>query len=428
MSDGHPISLIYCAKDGKLLEDPDLWAIGMNGSQVEIADQSWIDLPAGGQLITLPGRFPLGFNERSGEIEVIEEVAEQRVQAVAAILPVGLTRSLLPGYESHQQLQLPLFGYTAVGSQKGQLKVAALKTDADLKWNPIYYNTSDLPQLVARKQKQFSNNRILIQLGKCALEYHCLTAQNIFYRRWEAGIPVSPYCNANCLGCISEQPAECCPAPQSRISFIPSQTEVVDLAVTHLESAAEGIISFGQGCEGEPTLQKVLLQDSIRTIRQKTTKGTININSNGGNFDAVQRIVDAGLDSIRISLFSALPESYNWYHRPKDYQLMHVKQAAQYASEHGVAVAINLLLFPGFTNQSDQTEALADFIATTGVKQLQLRNLNLDPDKMDDRLNSNELPSNELPSNELPSICDWLNHLTAKFPELVIGNYTRPKG
>ena len=125
----------------------------------------------------------------NGELEV---VAADGIAAVAAILPVGYTRCLLPGYEIESLTELPLMGYTAVGATGGQLKVAALKTDEDLKWNPSYYNTPDLPRLIAKQQKRFPANRILAQLAKCALEYHCLTAQNIFYQRWEAGIPVSP--------------------------------------------------------------------------------------------------------------------------------------------------------------------------------------------------------------------------------------------
>jgi pyruvate-formate lyase-activating enzyme len=412
------ISLIYINQDGELLEEPELLAMGTNGRQVEIADQTWLDLPAGGQLVALPGRLPVGFNPISGEVEVVDEIGGEKVTAVAAILPVGLTRCLLPGYEIQEYIELPLFGYTAAGSQNDRLKVAALQTDDDLKWNPIYYNTPDLPRLVARKKQNFPKNRILDKLGKCALDYHCLTAQNIFYGRWEAGIPVSPRCNARCLGCISRQPAECCPSPQDRIPFVPTRAEVVDLTVTHLESAAEGIVSFGQGCEGEPSLEKELLVDSIKQIRAGTAKGTINMNTNAGDFEAMRRLIDAGLDSVRISLFSARPENYNWYHRPNGYQLEDVKHSAKYAADYGAMAAVNLLFFPGFSNQREETEALYDFIAATGVKQVQIRNLNLDPEKLAEKVRD----------EEPPGVDEWLADLKARFPGLLIGNYTRPKG
>ncbi|HEX3043358.1 MAG TPA: radical SAM protein, partial [Bacillota bacterium] len=412
---------------GNLGIDPELTAVGCNGDQVEPADASWIDLPPGGELLLLPGRLPLGYSQKSGEIEVVEAVNGKEVIAVAAILPVGLTRCLLPGYEIKTKQELPLYGYTAVGSQNGRLKVAALETDAALKWNPVYYNTRDLPQLVARKQKLFPKNRILRQLAKCALDYHCLTAQNIFYLRWEAGIPVSPGCNADCLGCISKQPAECCPAPQNRIQFIPTEQEVVELAAPHLIEAPEAIISFGQGCEGEPSLQRELLRRSIQTIRRQTGAGTINMNTNAGDSEAIMDLTGAGLDSIRVSLFSAIPENYNWYHRPQGYQLADVKKSLKKATASGVMGAVNLLLFPGFTNQLVETEALVEFIAETGVKQLQLRNLNLDPEKLREKINGRGDGRKGDSRIALTPISEWILNLKNRFPELLIGNYSRPK-
>lgn len=406
------INLVYIDRNGDFIEDAELTAVGLNGHQVEIADDSWGDLPVGAEIMALPGRLPLGYDNSTTEVNVVDDVT-----AVAAILPMGHTRTLLPAYEIEQEQELPLFGYTAVGAVEGQLKVAAIKTDEELKWNPIYYNTSDLPKLIQERQSEFSDNRLLGQLAKCALEYHCLTAQNIFYRRWEAGIPVSPKCNADCLGCISLQPSECCPSPQSRIGFTPKIREVVELAVSHLEKASEAIVSFGQGCEGEPSLQRELLATSIREIRNQTSKGTININTNAGYVESIRESVNAGLNSIRVSLFSAISKHYDWYHRPKGYSINEVKQSLKYASDHGLMVAINLLFFPGFTNQPRETEALYDLIGATGVKQVQLRNLNLDPEKLFDTLTD----------EELPDIGSWLSLLRQSFPKLLIGNYSIPK-
>ncbi len=408
------VSLIYSDKNGNLQIDQDLLAIGINGRQVEIADQTWVDLPAGGELLLLPGRLPLGFNKVDGQVEAVEGVT-----AVAAILPMGYTRMLLPGYETDKFQELPLFGYTAVGAVDGKIRAAAIKTDEQLKWNPIYYNTTDLPRLTDQMKQQYPKNRILSQLAKCALEYHCLTAQNIFYQRWEAGIPVSPRCNADCLGCISKQPAECCPSPQSRIDFIPEEGEIVELAVGHLDEAPDGIISFGQGCEGEPSLQKDLLVKAMKTVRRKTAKGTININSNAGYTEAIKTFSDSGLDNIRVSLFSAISEHYDWYHRPQGYRLANVRESLQYASSNNLRVALNLLFFPGFSNQPQETAALKELIAVTGIHQIQLRNLNIDPEKMASVINN----ANE----ELPTVVDWINDLQRDFPELQIGNYTKPR-
>lgn len=414
MSTKLEIALVYMDGNGNLQTDPDLLAVGFNGRQVEVADESWVDLPSGGELLLLPNRLPLGFNEIDNQVEVVEGVT-----AVAAILPMGYTRALLPGYEISESQELPLFGYTAVGAVGGRLKVAALKTDEQLKWNPVYYNTTDLGRLTEEMIRQFPKNRILKQLAKCALEYHCLTAQNLFYRRWEAGIPVSPYCNADCLGCISKQPAECCPAPQSRIDFIPEEREIVELGVGHLAEAPDGIISFGQGCEGEPSLQKELLTQALRAIRVETSKGTININSNAGYTEAIKALIDSGLDSIRVSLFSAIPEHYNWYHRPQGYSLANVRESLQYATANNLRVAINLLLYPGFSNQNKETVALKELIAATGIHQIQLRNLNIDPEKIALMVDGND--------DELPTIKEWIDDLQQNFPALQIGSYTKPR-
>lgn len=410
------IHLLYTDQEGSLCEDPDLLAVGVNGCQVEVADDAWIDLPAGAEVVSLPGRLPLGYQEASGMVEVVEGEPGSATTAVAALLPMGFTRCLLPGYELENETALPLFGYAAVGSTDGRVKVAALKTDAELKWNPAYYNTGDLSRLIAETQEAFPSNRIVWQLAGCAREYHCLTAQNIFYRRWEAGIPVSPQCNADCRGCISLQAAQCCPAPQARIDFVPTVPEVVELAVRHLATAPEAIVSFGQGCEGEPSLQYPLLASAIREIRRQTANGTLNMNSNAGNFEAVQTIVNAGLDSIRVSLFSADAGHYNWYHRPRGYQLADVVNSLKYAADRGLMVALNLLFYPGFTNQARETEALFQLLATTGVGQVQIRNLNIDPEKL----------TGLLGMEELPTVAEWLARLKKEFPQLRIGNYSIP--
>ena len=149
-----------------------------------------------------------------------------------------------------------------------------------------------------RTVKELKGNRIAEHLGNCSLEWHCCTAQNLFYRRWEAGIPASPVCNANCFGCISLQPAECCESPQSRIKFRPTPEEIAEVGIYHLQTAPEGIISFGQGCEGEPSLAADNIAAGIGIIRKATDKGQININTNAGYTEGIRKIVDAGLDTM----------------------------------------------------------------------------------------------------------------------------------
>ena len=123
------------------------------------------------------------------------------------------------------------------------------------------------------------------------------------------------------------------------------------------------------------------------------------------------------MDSIRVSLFSAIAENYNWYHRPEGYLLADVKESLQYATKAGLMVSLNYLFYPGVSNQSLETKALYEFIAETDIQQLQLRNLNLDPEKL----------AEKVIQEELPTVLQWLTGLKKKFPKLLIGNYSRPK-
>ncbi|MCL6612696.1 MAG: radical SAM protein, partial [Peptococcaceae bacterium] len=279
------------------------------------------------------------------------------------------------------------------------------------------YNTQELPGLVEKLLAELPGNRIARQLSRCALEYGCFTAQNIFYARWEGGIPVSRSCNAGCLGCISLQPAECCPSPQARIDFTPSVEEVAELGTRHLERAEEAIISFGQGCEGEPTMAGELIRDALLKIRDKTGCGTVNINTNAGNTGALKTLCRSGLDSIRVSLISAREEVYNAYHRPRGYGLADVRASIRTAVQAGVYTSLNLLVLPGLTDRAEEMEALAGLIRETGVHMVQLRNLNIDPDCLFAGL---PRPKGEIAG--IPGLIDALR----KVPGLEVGNFSRP--
>ena len=338
---------------------------------------------------------------------------------MGALLPQGYTRTLLPAFMNQEGADsLPLFGYSAVFAQDGELYVAAVPTDEDYKWNPRFFNTDELAELVEGLKNKFPENRLLKQLGHCALEYGCFTAQNIFYHRWEGGIPVSPVCNARCLGCISLQPSECCPSPQSRLTFVPTVQEVVELAVHHLQEAEDGIISFGQGCEGDPSMQAELIAEAITEIRRQTSNGTINMNTNAGNTEGIKKIVDAGIDSLRVSLNSGTDAVYNAYYRPTNYTLDNVRQSLRYAADHGVYTYLNLLTFPGINDCADEVESLLQLVQDCGVKAIQVRNLNIDPETMK--------PILALLQGEPLGVPAFLEILEEQLPQVAIGNYTKP--
>ena len=205
-------------------------------------------------------------------------------------------RTLLPACDySKKATHLPLWSYTAVGwdDDRGCFVVAASQVDANRNWNPCNYDDRTLDPLVREMLQEMPDNRLLEQLARCALDYHCFAAKNLFYRRWEAPLPTSPVCNSACLGCISLQPSECCPANHERITFVPTPEELCEIAVPHLERAEQAIVSYGQGCEGDPVLQADTIAEATRRMKRATARGTVNFNSNGSLPDKITLLCDA---------------------------------------------------------------------------------------------------------------------------------------
>ncbi|MEI9943120.1 MAG: hypothetical protein WDN26_02780 [Chitinophagaceae bacterium] len=119
--------------------------------------------------------------------------------------------------------------------------------------------------------KAYPHNRLVNHLGNnCALTYQCPAARNYFLGRWECPVPSSPACNANCVGCISLQPdEETIVSTQDRLAFKPTPEEIVEFTVPAiLKLLPTPIISFGQGCEGEPLLMWETLCEAIKEIRK----------------------------------------------------------------------------------------------------------------------------------------------------------------
>lgn len=377
------LQLLYADAEGTLYEDPELRAAAWTGAGiVPFPERDAIPLPPGSDLVLLPGRGPVAWNGKPVR-EPKRLKNGEKLHAVAALLPAGFTRTHLPAYHVRGRVpDLGLLGYTAVAARDGQFFAAAVPTDEAYRCNPLLYNDRTLPRRIKQKRREFPKNRLVEHLAHCATAYHCLTAQNIFYTRWEAGIPVSPGCNAACLGCISLQEAGCCPAPQERIGFVPAVDEVAELGAAHLAHGIEPILSFGQGCEGEPLLQAPLLAAAIRAIRKATDRGTINLNTNGSDPQALDRLARAGLDSVRVSLVSARAEVYGAYHRPRGFGLEEVRRSLAVARARGLFVNLNLLVLPGLTDREEEMEALMELIQAVGVDKVQLRNLNIDPHRL----------------------------------------------
>lgn len=405
---------VYADRNGRIMEEPGMTALGGNGDNwVEM--EELIPLPPGSDLFFLPHRRPVGKNIVTGKVELM---AGKDRAAVAAGLPPGYTRLLLPAYRSLPGApRLPFFGYTAVTAVNGRFFVAARKTDRAVGWEPETHNTPDLPALVEKKTAAYPENRILKQLAHCALVYRCVTAQNIFYGRGEGGLPVADSCNAQCLGCISLQPSECCPSPQQRIDFQPTVDEIVEVALMHLQAPGKTMISFGQGCEGEPLTAWRRLWPAVRTVRRRTGKGIININTNAGLTHALKELAEAGLDSARVSLLSAVAENYHKYHRPQNYTFQQVGKSVDLLRAYGVFVSINLLVIPGFTDRPTEKEALFAWLRRHPVDMIQLRNLNIDPGWFWKKMRLSKEPGT--------GISHFIDEIKKEFPGVLLGNVSR---
>jgi pyruvate-formate lyase-activating enzyme len=375
--------LVLADEAGRIYDEPALAMAGSSaGYPVRVSAEELIPLPEGSTLFTLPGRRPVGWDERRGRFRVVEGTA------VGAFIAPAYTRTLLPAVEREAGAPvLPLWAYSAVGYAGGRFWVPALRVDRDERCEPrLYADDGPLVHRVREALAEQPENRLLAQLARCALEYHCFAAKNTFNRRWELPLPTSPSCNARCLGCISLQPAGCCPSSQERIAFVPTPEEIAALAVPHLERAPWAIVSFGQGCEGEPLLQAETLERAIRLMRERTSRGTINLNTNGYWPEAVSRLCRAGLDSIRFTLPSAIEERYDAYCRPQGYSFGDVIEAMRAARREGIWISLNLLVFPGVTDRPEEIEALVALHREVRYDMIQMRNLNIDPEHYLDAL------------------------------------------
>jgi len=415
-------SLVFADGQGNISDFGPLSMAGMsNGQFFSLQREDLIPLPEGSELFLLPDRLPVGIDPQSGEPLLLEENPFQKntgIQAVAAFMAPAHTAIYTSAFtkRSKDAQVLPLFAYTAVGWMDDQFWVAAFRSDDDQRQDSLQFNQRIIDQNTKRKLAEFKDNRLIQHLGKCCLTYCCPAARNYFLGRWEAPLPTSPQCNARCIGCISLQPSGCCPSTQERITFVPTPREISQLAVAHLTSADRAIVSFGQGCEGEPLLQADTMVKAITKIRKKTSSGTINLNTNASLPEQVTKLADSGLDSIRVSLNSVQEKYYTPYYKPVNYSFEDVKQSIKVMKDAGRFVSLNYFVLPGFSDSAPEFDSLCALIENLSPDLIQLRNLNMDPHLY---LQSINFPAHE----QGMGIRKWQRELQHNFPTLRFGYY-----
>lgn len=410
--------ILYSDGKGKIFEDTSLYVTGRSGwDALQVPDDEWIELPTGGQLYELPGRRGIGIDVESGEMRLCE-----KGWAVAAFIPPAHTGFYIAAYETEAGAPtLPLFCYTAAGWIDEKFYVPATRIEQDIRQDSTGYDEDKIGFGVTALLKAYPHNRLVEHLGNnCALTYHCPAARNFFIGRWECPVPTSPACNANCIGCISFQPVEeTIVSNQERLMFKPTAHEIVEFTVPHLETAPFPLVSFGQGCEGEPLLMADTIHDAIIEIRKHTSKGSININTNGSKPDAVKMLCEAGLDSIRVSTNSLRSEIYTPYYRPNNYVFEDIIESLKVVRDFGGWTSINYFVFPGMTDSVAEYEALRKTIIDTGLNMIQWRNFNIDPDWYLGKIGVTD-------TGECLGMKQMIDLLRVEFPQLKFGYYNPP--
>jgi pyruvate-formate lyase-activating enzyme len=410
--------ILYSDGKGKIFEDTSLYAAGRSGwDAMPVPEDQWIELPAGGQLYELPGRRGIGIDVETGDMRLCE-----KGWAVAAFIPPAHTGFYIAPYETLANAPtLPLFCYTAAGWLDEKFYVPAIRIENDIRQECGGYDETKVKDGVAKILEHYPHNRLVEHLANnCALTYHCPAARNYFLGRWECPVPASPACNANCIGCISFQPEdETIVSTQDRLIFKPTAEEIVEYTVPHLETAPYPIVSFGQGCEGEPLLMWETIAASIKEIRKHTKRGSININTNGSKPDAVKALCEAGLDSIRVSTNSARREIYMPYYRPNNYDFNDIIESLKVVRDFGGWTSINYFVFPGMTDSVAEYEALRQLIIDTGLKMIQWRNFNIDPDWYLGKIGVTD-------TGEILGMQQMMELIREEFPDLKFGYFNPP--
>jgi pyruvate-formate lyase-activating enzyme len=425
--DAHELlSAVVADAGGRIFDLPGYAAVGMAGEHFEaLTGAGTIGLPFGSELMYLPDRVPILLNLARGELEPVPENPHAPGDP---IFPVAVFNS--PGYvithvaafrERPRARALPLFSYGGVGWLGGRFRSTAIRVEWEPRQDLRRMDPRQVKAGVRALRRRLPRNRLVRHLESCALESGCPAGKNFFLGRYEAPLPTAVTCNARCLGCLSLQKNTGISCTQDRIAFTPLPEEIAEAALLHIGRVKRAVVSFGQGCEGEPLTAADAIEAAIRLIRAETRRGTINLNTNAGRPEQVARLVAAGLDSMRVSVNSLRPECYRAYFRPQGFRFTDVLRSIDTALEQGKFVSINYLNSPGFTDTAAEAEALMAFLEDHPIHMIQWRNLNFDP------LRYWKAMGAAVPLGEPLGMDALIREIRRRFPRLKFGYFNPPK-
>src|SRR2546428_6686775 len=344
-------SAVHSDRSGRLVVAADYAAAMSDGSQVGPFFGA-LPLPAGTDVVHLPGRIGLGL-DRTGRPR---ELGQGRF-GVAAILPIGYLRMSLPAYiDDLGAPPLRPRGYAAVGADtNGQLVVSAFALDAEA----TAVDGRSAPDLAARitaMQRDHPSSRVLRQLARCAKDYRCRAAANAFLGHHDCALPVAAPRNERPPDVlVLHDDADA--APTEPAAFRPSPEELADAASRHLEGGGT-VVAFGRACEGEPLLAVRLIEDAIVGIRERTRLGTIHLETHGSVPIALRRLCQPGPESLAIRVASRGAETYEALHRPDGFRFADVRASIATPIAAKGSLALRLLTLPGLTNRRREVDAL----------------------------------------------------------------------
>jgi len=420
------VKAVVSNKDGEIFDLQGYAAVGMAGyTMVPLTLDETIDIPFGGELMYMPDRKPILYNIKNRRLETVGEnpyAPGEMIFPVAAFNSPGYVISYISAYRENKGAgYLPLFSYGAVGWHNGSFRSAVILVDKERRQDLRLMKPEDVVDGISKMNNKMPYNRLREHLEKCALKYGCPAAKNFFLGRYEAPLPTSGQCNARCLGCLSLQKNGEIPHSQNRIAFKPSPEEIAEVSLEHIRRVGRSVVSFGQGCEGDPLLAADVIVPAIEKIRSVTVSGTINMNTNGSRPDILKKLFDAGLDSIRISINSVREECYDAYFRPRGYTFSDVIKSIDIALGRGKFVSVNYLNCPGFTDTPEEIDTLKAFIRQHPINMIQWRNLNFDPVRYWNVMSS--AAKHGTPVGMQNVICQ----MKESFPDLKYGYFNPPK-
>ena len=420
------MTALVANSSGEIFELDGYAAVGMAGTnRIPLTLDHTRSMPFGSELMYLPDRRPILFNTRDNRFETLKEdpyAPGEPIFPVAVFNSPGYVNLYLCAYDEIKKAQpLPLFSYGAVGWHRGKFRSAAVCVDREKRQDLRLMKPADVAAGIEKMRKLMPANRLRAHLEKCALQFSCPAGKNFFLSRYEAPLPTARRCNARCLGCLSYQHKSSIPNSQDRIAFTPSAEEIAEVALAHIKRVKKSVVSFGQGCEGDPLLAADVIETAIGLIRSHTDRGTINMNTNASLPRELQRIIDSGLDSMRVSMNSVREDCYHAYFRPKGYRFADVLKSIELALESGIFVAVNYLNCPGFTDTPREIKALRRFLNRYPIRMIQWRNLNYDP------LQYLKVMNRAAQNGKPIGMQRLLNQIRREFPNLKFGYFNPPK-